>query len=84
MANHRGPCSLEKCDMAVIVPLGAKCLSIKKSREKLSKGNSWIWDRIKNDPTFPKPIYLSPRSPVLIEQQLDEWLEQRANSRPAA
>ncbi len=62
------------------VPSGAKCLSIKSACRKLDRGKSWLWDRIKNDAEFPKPMYLSSGSPVLLEHELDAWLE-RISSR---
>lgn len=69
--------------IGTVIPEGARCLTIPKAGEKLCKSKSWIWDRIKNDPTFPKPIYIG--KPVLIEQALDSWLaSQAANSRAAA
>lgn len=42
--------------------------------EKFSKKKSWLWDKVKNDPEFPKPIYLSPGAPVFLEHELDAYL----------
>ena len=56
------------------IPVGAKCLTPRQACEKLARRKSWLWDRIKSDPTFPRPIYLSSKGPVLIEQDIDEWL----------
>lgn len=64
-----------------IIPQGARCLTPTKVRQKLCKGNTWLWDRVKNDPDFPKPIYLAPRSPVFIEQQIDAYLSRLAEQR---
>jgi prophage regulatory protein len=48
--------------------------------EKFSRKKSWLWDRLKNDPEFPKPIYLGPGAPVFIESELDEYLLSRARA----
>lgn len=56
------------------IPAGARCLVPAKARAKFDKGNTWLWDKVKSDPDFPKPIYLGPKSPVFIEQHLDEYI----------
>jgi prophage regulatory protein len=33
-----------------------------------------LWEKVKSDPDFPKPVYLGPKSPVFIEQHLDEYI----------
>lgn len=57
------------------VPPGAKCLTPKQAYSKFSRQKSWLWDRLKSDPTFPRPLYLGPRAPVFLEHELDAWLE---------
>lgn len=66
------------------IPPGAKCLKPRSVCEKLDHGNSWLWDRVKHDPTFPKPIYLGPHSPVFLESELDAWLAAQAEQSRAA
>ncbi len=61
------------------IPAGARCLPPAKARAKFGKGNTWLWDKVKNDPDFPKPVYLGPKSPVFIEQHLDEYIAKCAN-----
>jgi len=56
------------------IPAGAQCLSPKRACKKFSRGNTWLWEQVKADPEFPKPIYLGNRSPVFIEQELDAYL----------
>lgn len=56
------------------IPPGAICLPPAKARAKFGKGNTWLWEKVKSDPYFPKPVYLGPRSPVFIEQHLDEYI----------
>lgn len=60
-----------------VIPSGAKCLKPANARKKLDRGNSWLWDRVKNDPDFPKPIYLG-TSPVFLEHEIDAWLADQA------
>ena len=61
------------------IPAGARCLAPAKARAKFDKGNTWLWDKVKNDPDFPKPVYLGPKSPVFIEQQLDAYIAAKAS-----
>jgi prophage regulatory protein len=60
--------------MAATIPAGARCLKRAETCRKFAKQKSWLWDRLKNDPTFPRPIYLGPKSPVWLEHELDAWL----------
>jgi len=41
---------------------------------KLARKKSWLWNRIKIDPSFPRPIYLAPSSPIFIESEIDTWV----------
>lgn len=56
------------------IPSGTRGLSIKDAGAKFGRGKSWVWDKIKNDPTFPRPVYLGPKAPVLLEHELEAWL----------
>ena len=47
------------------------------ARAKFSRGRSWIWDRIKNDPEFPKPIAIN-GGRFLIERELDEYIAKKS------
>lgn len=61
-----------------VIPDGAKCLAPTKARAKLAdRGNTWLWDKVKNDPKFPKPIYLGGR-PVFLEHELDAYIRAEA------
>ena len=60
------------------IPPGARCLTPRQTCDKLARRKSWLWDRIKTDPTFPRPVYLGPQGPVFIEQHIDAWLRQLA------
>ena len=69
----------------ITIPQGTRCLSIPKCGEKLSRGKSWVWEKIKNDQSFPKPIRLAGGMQVLLEHEVDSWLmKQVQNSRNAA
>jgi predicted DNA-binding transcriptional regulator AlpA len=68
--------------MARNIPPGAKCLTPQQTCVKLGRKQTWLRDKIKNDPTFPKPLYLSTKSWVLIEQHLDDYLAERASTSP--
>lgn len=67
------------------IPQGTRCISIPKACERLSRGKSWVWAKIKDDPGFPKPIKFDGGRPVLLEHELDAWLAaQVEKSRQAA
>lgn len=45
-----------------------------KAAEKLAIGLSTLWLKVKNDPEFPKPFKLGPRTTIFFENELDEYL----------
>jgi predicted DNA-binding transcriptional regulator AlpA len=55
------------------IPSGIKCLKPKVACQKLAREKSWLWDRVRNDPAFPKPIYLG-GSPVFLEAEIDKYI----------
>jgi len=46
-----------------------------KAADKLGIGVSTLWAKVKNDPTFPRPIKLSPRTTIFREEELDAYLD---------
>jgi len=42
--------------------------------QKFAIGLSTLWLRVKNDPQFPKPIKLGPRTTIFLEHELDAYL----------
>jgi predicted DNA-binding transcriptional regulator AlpA len=58
-------------------------LSIPRVCDKLSRKKTWVYDRVKNDPTFPRPLKLGAWQ-VFIESQIDEWVMLQAQQRQAA
>lgn len=61
-----------------VITEGEKYLRPKSTGRKFDHGISWVWDRVKNDPQFPKPIYLGPKMPVFSERELDRWAAEQA------
>jgi prophage regulatory protein len=45
-----------------------------KAAEKLAIGLSTLWLKAKNDPDFPKPFKLGPRTTIFFESELDQYL----------
>jgi prophage regulatory protein len=69
--------------MLVGTPQG-RVLRPAQAAAKLSIGLSTFWLKVKTDPEFPKPFRLSPRTTVIYEQQLDEYLAACASKSHAA
>ena len=61
-----------------VIPNGARFLAPKMVCAKFAKQKSWLWARVKNDPCFPKPVYLSRGEPVFLEHELDEYIARLA------
>lgn len=45
---------------------------------KLGYRKSWLWSQIKNDPDFPRPIYLNGIAPRFVERDVDQWISIQA------
>jgi predicted DNA-binding transcriptional regulator AlpA len=58
---------------------GARYLSPARVCDKLSRKKSWLYDRMKNDSSFPQPIRLGAWN-VFVESQIDEWVITQAQS----
>jgi predicted DNA-binding transcriptional regulator AlpA len=41
----------------------------------LSKSRQWIYDRIRSDPTFPRPLRLTPGSVTFRRSELVAWVD---------
>ncbi len=72
-----------KKTLSSIGPPSERYLSIARICDKLSRKKSWVYDKLKNDPTFPRPIRLG-SWPVLVESRIDEWVLLQAASAPPA
>lgn len=51
-----------------------------KAAKRLDRSVAWLWQRLKTDPTFPKPVYQGPRAPVFSADQLDAWMRACAST----
>jgi predicted DNA-binding transcriptional regulator AlpA len=54
---------------------GKQCLRPKNAAAKLKIGLSSLWLKVKSDPDFPRPIKLSERTTVFLEDEIDEYIE---------
>ena len=61
-----------------VIPQGGRYLKPESACNKLDRGRSWLWERVKNDPTFPRPIYIDHKSPLFLESEIDRWIAERA------
>lgn len=62
------------------IPPGARCLDARSTAEKFDKGHSWLWLKLKTDASFPRPLYLAPKSPVWLEHELDQYIARKASA----
>ena len=54
-----------------------KLLRVKRVAAYLDCGVATVWRRTNDDPTFPKPIKLSPRVTVWKLSELEDWISSR-------
>lgn len=54
-----------------------ECLRVPDVAAFLGCGVATVWRRTKDDPTFPKPIKLSPRVTVWKLSELEDWITSR-------
>ena len=59
------------------VQLLRECLRVKGVAAFLGCGVATVWRRTNDDPTFPKPIKLSPRVTVWRLTELEDWISSR-------
>lgn len=60
------------------IPNGETYLKPESACRKLDRGRSWLWNKVKTDASFPKPVYIDHKSPLFIASQLEEWVAARA------
>ena len=65
--------------MTIQITSRRNLLRPKKAAEKLDIGLSSTWERVKNDPDFPKPFKLSSRVTVFFEDELDAYIMKLAD-----
>lgn len=52
--------------------------------KRLRAGRTWVYSRLKNDPSFPRPFYVSPREPRFLKSEIDSWISNQAAKRTLA
>ena len=61
------------------IPRGANFLKPSSLCAKLDRSRSWLWNRVKTDPSFAEAlVYIDDRSPVFVEEKIDEWVAEQA------
>ncbi len=61
--------------------LGTLMCDVKQVAAACNIGISTVWNLVKEDPTFPKPIYLSPRVVRWPNSEIIAWVKARADAR---
>lgn len=61
--------------------LGMLMCDVKQVAAACNIGISTVWNLVKDDPTFPKPIYLSPRVARWPNEEIVAWVKSRAAAR---
>lgn len=51
-------------------------------RERFGHSPRWGWGKLKDDPAFPRPIYID-GSPHLVDREIDQYLARCPTARPA-
>lgn len=67
--------------MAITIPSGAITETPGEVMRRLKRGKTWLYGRLKSDPTFPKPFYLGPKEPRFFQHEIDTWLAGHAAKR---
>jgi prophage regulatory protein len=57
--------------------LPRRYLRSEKAAKKLDIGLSTFWLKSKNDPDFPQPIKLGPKTTVWVEEEIDRYMSTR-------
>jgi predicted DNA-binding transcriptional regulator AlpA len=64
--------------MDTTIPAGAITETPRGVMRRLKRGKTWLYGRIKSDPSFPRPFYLGPKEPRFFQHEVDAWLESKA------
>lgn len=51
--------------------------------QRLRRGKTWLWARVRHDPKFPRPIYLSKREPMFVRAEVDAFIAAQIAARDA-
>lgn len=58
-----------------IPPLGLLMVDVKEAAAMLSIGESTVWKKVKEDPSFPQPVRLSPKSTRFKVDDIRKWVK---------
>ena len=58
-----------------IPPLGLRMVDVKEAAAMLSIGESTVWKKVKEDPSFPQPVRLSPKSTRFKVDDIRKWVK---------
>ena len=50
---------------------------------KLGRSVSWLWERLRKDASFPRPLYNGEGSCFFIEREIDEYLKRTLCAKPS-
>lgn len=64
--------------MESTIPTGAITETPGDVMRRLKRGKTWLYGRMKRDPSFPRPFYLGPKEPRFFQHEIDAWLESKA------
>jgi prophage regulatory protein len=56
--------------------MAKRFLGIRKVEDKVDKKKSWIYEKARKG-EFPSPVRLNERCTVWIEDEIDEWMDER-------
>ena len=58
-----------------IPPLGLLMVDVKEAAAMLSIGESTVWKKVKEDPSFPRPVRLSPKCTRFKVDDIRKWVK---------
>ena len=58
-----------------IPPLGLLMVDVKEAAAMLSIGESTVWKKVKEDPSFPQPVRLNPKCTRFKVDDIRKWVK---------
>ncbi|MYZ47335.1 helix-turn-helix transcriptional regulator [Propylenella binzhouense] len=59
-------------------------LSIRRVMDRLNVGRTSLWKLSKDDPTFPKPVQVTPGRKAFVANEINAWIAARIAERDQA